>query len=197
MKLVTKLLTVAAFVAVFALPSFAQAQKIAVANTGRILQEIKEFKAFEGKIKTKVEDARRQQETLQTRAKELQGQRDQFKAGSPEYDRANSDLLKVVAEAQVLGQLAQQDIIRDQKRQVKAILEKIVNQVKTIAQSKQIALVVAQVTPPDLSDENWEKLNPDQATNLLLSRNILFASTEMDITNEVITALDASFSAGQ
>lgn len=197
MKLATKLMTVAALVAVFAIPTFAQAQKIATANTQRILSEIKEFKDFEGKIKTKVDEARRQQENLQNRAKELQAQRDQFKAGSPEYDRANSDLLKVAAEAQVLGQLAQQDIIRDQKRTVKAMIEKIVNQVKTIAQSKQIQLVLAQVTPPELSDENWEKLNPDQATNLMLSRNLLFVAPEMDITNDVITALDAAHAAGQ
>lgn len=197
MKLTARLMTVAAFVAVFTLPTYAQAQKIATANTQRILSEIKEFKDFEGKIKSKVEEARRFQETLQGRAKELQGQRDQFKAGSPEYDRANSDLLKVAAEAQVAGQLAQQDIIREQKRTVKAIIDKIVSQVKTIAQQKQIALVLAQVTPPELSDDNWEKLNPDQATNLMLSRNILFVSPELDITNDVITALDAAHASGQ
>ncbi len=197
MKLASKFIAMTALVAVFAIPSFAQAQKIAVANTQRILSETKEFKEFEGKIKAKVEDAQKQQSSLQGKAKDLQAQRDQFKAGSPEYDRANSDLLKVVAEAQVLGQLAQQDIIRDQKRTVKALLEKIVAQVKVIAQQKQVQLVVAQVTPPELSDDNWEKLNPDQATNLMLSRNILFVAPELDITNDVITALDAAHASGQ
>lgn len=197
MKLVTKLLTVAAFIAVFALPSFAQAQKIAVANTGRILQECKEFRALEGKIKTKVEQAQQQQKSLQTKGQDLQAQRDQFKVASPEWDRANSDLLNVAAEIQVRGQLAQQDIIREQKRSVKAILEKVTAQVKTIAQAKQISVVISQVAPPELSDENWEKLNPDQATGHLLSRNILFAAADVDITNDVITALDAAFSAGQ
>ena len=197
MKIITKLLTVSAFLAVFALPTYAQAQKIATANMQRILNEIKEVKELEARLKTKLEDARRQQESLQAQAKEKQGQRDQYKPDSPEYNRVNNELVKIVVEAQIAGQIAQQELVREQKRQLKAISEKIVAQVKVIAEAKQIAIVVAQVLPPEISDENWEKLTTEQASNLLSARNLLYVTPDMDLTTEVITSLDAAHAAGQ
>lgn len=197
MKLLSKLMFVAAFLAVFALPSFAQAQKIATANMQRILTEIKEFKDLETKLKTRFEEVKRQQETLQGRARELQGQRDQFKPGSPEYDRANADLIKLAVEGQVSGQVAQQELIREQKRQLRGLSEKIMNQAKTVAQAKQIAIVISQVVPPEVSDENWEKLTPEQAGQLLSQRNLLYVAPELDITNDIITALDAAYASGR
>ncbi len=192
MKLVTKILTVTAVLAAFSTATFAQAQKIAVANMGRILTEIKEFKELETRLKGKFEDAKASQEKLQGRARELQGQRDQFKPGSKEYDSANADLIKVAVELQVSGQVAQQELVREQKRQLKGLSDKIVAQVKTIAETKQIALVISQVVPPEISDENWEKLTPEQASQLLSQRNLLYVAPDMDITTEVITALDAA-----
>jgi Skp family chaperone for outer membrane proteins len=199
MKLVSKLIALTAFLAVFAVPSFAQAQKFAVANMGRIMTEIKEFKDLEGKLKGRFDEAKRQQESLQARARELQGQRDQFKVGSPEYERANNDLIKLAVEAQVAGQIAQQELIREQKRHLRALSEKIVTQVQTIAQSKQLALVISQVVPAELAltAENWEKLTPEQASQVLSQRNLLFVSPDLDITNEIITALDASYASGK
>lgn len=197
MKLVSKILTVTAIMAAFSSATFAQAQKVAVANMGRILTEIKEFKELETKLKSKFEDAKAAQEKQQARARELQGQRDQFKPGSPEYERANNDLIKVAVELQVSGQVAQQELVREQKRQLKGLSDKIVAQVKSVAEAKQISLVISQVVPPEISDENWEKLTPEQAGNLLSQRNLLYVAPEMDITNEVITTLDAAHAAGR
>jgi Skp family chaperone for outer membrane proteins len=197
MKLASKLMTIVAFVAIFSLPSFAHAQKIATANMQRILTEIKEFKELETKLRGRFEEAKRQQETLQGRARELQGQRDQFKPGSPEYDRANNDLIKLAVEAQVAGQVVQQELVREQKRQLRGLSDKIVAQVKVVAESKQITLVISQVLPQEISDENWEKLTPEQASQLLSQRNLLYVAPDMDITNEVITSLDAAHASGK
>lgn len=194
MKLVAKILTVTAVVAAFSTATFAQAQKIAVANMGRILTEIKEFKEFDAKFKTKLDEARRAQESLQNKGKDLQAQRDQFKVGSPEWDRANSELVKVAVEIQVTGQFAQQDLIREQKRQLRALSDKVVAQIKTVAESKQISLVISQVVPAEqaLTDENWEKLTFEQASQVIGNRNLLYVAPDLDITTEVIAAIDAA-----
>lgn len=197
MKLITKLLAVSVVALAFASPTFAQSQKIATANMQRILNELKEVKELETRLKTKFEEAKRQQESQQNRLKELQAQRDMFKPSSEEYDRAQKELIKVAVEAQVAGQIAQQELVREQKKQLKLISDKIISQVKVIAEQKQISLVIAQVIPPEVSDENWEKLTPEQASQLLSSRNLLYVAPDTDLTTEVITALDAAHASGQ
>ena len=61
-----------------------------------------------------------------------------------------------------------------------------------VAAEKHIDLVIAEIKPE--IPENLDQINPDQLRALMTSRNILFVASQLDITNDVIAAMDAKYS---
>jgi hypothetical protein len=50
---------------------------------------------------------------------------------------------------------------------------------------------------PQLAPGQQNSMTPDQYLQVLLQRNVLYAGGEIDITNDVIAALDAQYKAGK
>jgi Skp family chaperone for outer membrane proteins len=196
MTFTTKLTALAALVAALALPSLANAQKIGAANVQQIFSDIKETKELETKLKAKGEELNRSGGELQTKVNALKAQRDLFAAGSTEYARANTELGRTVVQATAETQYAQQELIREQKRQTKMIYDKIVSAVAALASEKKYDIVLAQIVPPQPSEDQFDRLTAEQLINLLRQQNILYIAPGADITAEVIARMDAAYAGG-
>lgn len=113
------------------------------------------------------------------------------KQDSPQYD----DLAQQFEQKSVTYEnelkLKQIDIARSQSRQLKMIFEKIEAAVDDIAKQKGLDLVITEVKPE--FPKNVRDLTPDAISQLINSRNLLYVSDKIDITSEVITALDAKY----
>lgn len=186
-------------------PSFVHAQaaapavaaKIGSANLQRIFTEIKETKDLEQKFRARQQQGQTDATNKQTHIKDLQNQRDQFKAGSPEYDAANKALVQAAIEANVSTQVAQQELVRDQKLSTKGVVEKIVTVAKALATEKGYAMIVTQVVPPDPTPEQFDRLTPEQLNQLLSSRNVLYVDPSADVTAEIVARMDAAYASGK
>lgn len=196
MKLAPRYAALALLLAAFVLPSAAsaqQAQKIGSANVQKIFSDIKETKDLETKLKAKGDDLNRKTAELQQKVKALQDSRNQFKPGTDTYDRANQELKRAAQQGQFDLQVTQQDLVGEQKLQTKMIYDKIVAAVSELAKEKGYAVVLAQVIPPEPSDDQFDRLTSEQLINLLRQQNILFVDPSADLTAEVITRLDAKY----
>lgn len=175
----------------------AQGQKIVSANMQRIFTDAQEKKDVEGKFKAKAQDAQTAAQNGQNRLRDLQGKRDQFRSGSADYEKAHAELTRAAAEVQVAAAVSQQDLIREQKRSTRTMVDKIVAAVADLAKEKGYSIVLMQMVPPDLSEEQFDRMTPDQLNQLLSSRNVMYVAPDVDVTAEVVARLDAAYKSGK
>jgi Skp family chaperone for outer membrane proteins len=170
--------------------------KIAVANAGKIFSEIKEKKDWEQKM---VQDQKTLQDTAfqkQQKVKSLTEQRDNLRTDSPQYADKDKELQTAQIDLEVWAQIQQADQQRTNKTQTKALFDKIVNAVAEVATAKGIDMVIAD-QHPDVPDDFMQKATLEQVRALLGQRNVLYSSPTVDITQDVITSMDAKYAAGK
>jgi Skp family chaperone for outer membrane proteins len=170
--------------------------KIAVANAGKVFSEIKEKKDWEQKMQ---QDQKTLQDTAfqkQQKVKSLTEQRDNLRTDSPQYADKDKELQTAKIDLEVWAQIQQAEEQRTNKIQTKALFDKIVNAVAEVATAKGLDLVLAD-QHPELPDNFMDQANLEQVRALLGQRNVLYSSPQVDITQDVITSMDAKYSAGK
>ena len=170
--------------------------KIACANAGKIFSDIKEKKDWEQKM---LQDQKTLQDTAfqkQQKVKSLQEQRDNLRTDSPQYADKDKELQSAKIDLEVWAQIQQAESQRTNKMQTKALFDKIVNAVAAVATAKGIDLVIAD-QHPEVPDNFMEQATLEQVRALLGQRNVLYSSPQVDITQDVITQMDADYSAGK
>jgi Skp family chaperone for outer membrane proteins len=180
-----------------ALPSVAMAQaKVAIANTAKILNDIQETKDLNQKISNDLKTLDAERQTRQQKVTDAQAARDQLKPDVPQWADRNKEMLQLRIEFEIWAQMQQMNLQTQQKQQMRTLFNKITQSVSEIATQKGIDLVLAEqkVEIP----ENLEQINVDQLKAVIGQRNVLFVnSSAVDITNDVITAMDAKYKAGK
>jgi Skp family chaperone for outer membrane proteins len=75
------------------------------------------------------------------------------------------------------------------------LYNKITASITEVATQKGIDLVIAEqaIQLP----ENLDQLNVEQVKDLITRRNILYATSTIDLSNDVITAMDGKYKAGK
>jgi Skp family chaperone for outer membrane proteins len=170
--------------------------KIAVANAGKVFSEIKEKKDWEQKMQQDQKSLQDELFTRQQKVKSLTEQRDNLRTDSPQYADKDKELQGAKIELEVWAQEEQAEQLRINKIQTKNLFDKIVNAVAEVATQKGIDLVLAD-QKPEVPDNFMDQANLQQVRELLSSRNVLYSSPSVDITQDVIADLDAKYSAGK
>lgn len=180
-----------------ALPSVAMAQaKVAIANTAKILNDIQETKDLNQKISNDLKALDAERQLRQQKVTDAQAARDQLKPDVPQWADKNNEFLRLRIEFEIWAQMQQLNLQTQQKQQMKILFNKITQSVSEIATQKGIDLVLAEqkVEIP----ENLDQINVDQLKAVIGQRNVLFVnSSTVDITNDVITSMDAKYKAGK
>ena len=183
-----RLATAFAALLLTAVPALAQ-QKIAIANPIKILNELQETKDINQTMTDQQAVFKNNVGTREQELKDLQTQRDQLKPDAPQWAEKNNELVQKKAVAEAWAQETQRGMQRKFRDQAKRMQEKITATIAKIAAAKKIDLVLAD-QKPEVSDDQLEKMQPQQIMGVLFGRNILFAGDSLDITQEVITELD-------
>jgi Skp family chaperone for outer membrane proteins len=174
----------------------ASVAKVAIANPVKIFNDIQETKDLRTKMESdgKVLEDQRQQRALKLR--DLQQERDNLKSDSPAYAAKNQELLEKTIEFRSWFELTQLNIQRQQKMQIKALYDKITNTIAQVANQRGIELVLAEQRP-ELPEGDIDKVDINQLRAILGQRNVLFNSALVDISDAVVTAMDANYKAGK
>jgi Skp family chaperone for outer membrane proteins len=188
-----KLSLVVLSVLCFALP--ASAQKIATANAAKVFNEMQEKKDLTAKMENERKTIEAQDLEKKQHLKDLQAARDAIKSDAPGYEKVNQDLFQAAIEYQTWAQITQANVQRNQKLQMVNLFNKITAAIAEVATQKGIDLVIAEQRP-ELPD-NLDQFNVEQVRALINSRNILYSTATVDISNDVINAMDAKYKAGK
>lgn len=172
----------------------AQPTKVAIANPAKIFQQLQETNDLKAKMENTRKTLEQQEFERRQKIKDLEAQRNQLKPDAPAYQERQHELLQATMEFQVWGQMMQADVQREQKQQMKSLFDKITTAVTEVATQKGIDLVIAEQRP-DL--DNIDQLNVEQVRALINTRNVLFSAPQIDISNDVIAAMDAKYKAGK
>lgn len=184
------------FAAVLTLPVAAQTTtaRVAIANPAKIFNEIQETKDLQAKFNTDLSALDLQRKERELTLKDTRTARDALKPDSQQWAERNQELLRLAIEFEVWQRATQADLERQQKTQMKAIFDKITDAIAQVATTKGIDLVIAEVRP-DLP-ETLDQIQVNDLRARLVSRNVLFNTPGVDISAEVIAAMDAKYKTG-
>lgn len=165
--------------------------KVAIANPVEIFNQIQETKDLRTKLEADVAALEKQRIGKASELKDLTDRLKLLTSTSPEYAKQSRDLLEKSTSFEVWMRMAQADMARQQKNQIKALYDKIVQAIDTVAKGKQIDLVLAEQRPE--LPQDLEQVTPDQLRQLLGQRNVLYNSSVADITQDVIDVMNKQY----
>lgn len=168
--------------------------KIAVCDPLKVLMQIQEYKDSNDKFKA--EENSLQQE-LNNRKTKLQSMQDQLKLimpDSPQYTDQNQQFLQYNYETEAWFRVMTAELQRKDKARAKEMFDKVQAAVADLAKDRQIDLVISSFAP-DITDP--DKVDPQNYRFLLLQRSVLFSDPKLDITQDVIVAMDKAYNNGK
>jgi outer membrane protein len=175
--------------------AFAQeAARVGVVNPARIFQDMQETKDLKQKLENDRATLEKEVQSRQNKVKDLLAARDLLKPDSAQYAEADQKFMQEAIQFDTWSKITQAQLQGQQKQQMKVLFDKIVSTTQEVAQQRQIDLVVADQRP-DLP-ENLAQVNVEQLRAILNGRNIMYMSPKVDISGDVIAALDAKYRAG-
>jgi len=172
-----------------------QAPRVAIANTARILNELQETKDLNQKIQNDLTTLEAERKIREQKVKDLQAVRDALKSDSPQFAEKNKEWMNENFQYQIWIQMQKTFLESEQKRQMKQLFDKIEQTVAEVATQKGIDLVLAEQRTE--VPENLDAITVDQLKAVIGQRNVLHHSAAVDLTNDIITAMDAKYKSGR
>jgi len=170
------------------------APRIGTVNTAKVFQEMMETKDLRQKMDSDAKAIKDEGERRENALKELQKKRDLFNEGSTDYDKANKDLVEQAIATRAWQELTKAEVLRQQKMQMRNLFNKIEDATKDVATAKKLDLVfVDQKLELPNDAKTMEQITADQLRQLINQRTIIFNNGRLDITNEVLAAVDAKY----
>jgi Skp family chaperone for outer membrane proteins len=165
---------------------------IGVVNTTHVLRTMQETKKLDADFRAQNTGLAQQQRQKEQELQQLQEYREQnLKPGSQQYNDKSEEIDRKRAELEVWKQMSNLQLERAYKQSLKGIYDHIAAAAAQVADQQHLDLVIADQTPeigPDL-----EKANVNQLQAALAARAVLFANKKADITEDVLTVVEANF----
>jgi Skp family chaperone for outer membrane proteins len=188
--------------ALIALPSIASAQamsagptRIGVVNVGKVFNSMQETKDLQARFESERQGLQQLGAQHQQELTNLQQMlRNGPKPGSQQYEDQQEQLDEKRVQYDNDVKLKQLQSVRNQARQLRVIFDKIEVAVGDVARQRGLDLVITELKP-DLTEN--QDLTPEEISQRINQRNLMFVDPKIDITAEVVTTLDAKYKAGE
>jgi Skp family chaperone for outer membrane proteins len=167
--------------------------KVAVCDPLKVLGQILEGKDASAKWKAEGDSltaqAQQKKDTLTSEADALK----LIMPGSDEYESKVEKLTSDQADTQAWYQAAQMNLARKQRSEQKQLFSKILDSIKIVATTQGITVVINASHPefPEI-----EKMDANAFIETIMLHVCLFADEHLDITSDVVIALDKQYKAG-
>jgi Skp family chaperone for outer membrane proteins len=164
--------------------------RVAIANTARIFSEMQETKDLKAKLEGKRKDIETEENDRRAKINGMEASLKEINADNPQFNAAQGALDKEMADFDSWGKLVRLQAEREQKNTMVLLFNKIQAAVGKIATQDGIDIVLAD-QGPDLT--NTEGMTFDQLRSVINQKQVLFTSKKADISDEVLTLLDAEY----
>lgn len=170
--------------------------RIAVVNTTRIVRSMHEVQKFQEEFRLKNRDLAQQQQAKQQELIDMQNHRDtNIKPGTKQWQDETDQIDEKQAAFAVWKDKSRVQLERSYKQNLRAVYDHIGTATAQVAQRLQLDLVIADQTPefgPDI-----DKITVPQMEEVLQRRAVLYANKKADITEDVLTQVEADYAKGQ
>src|SRR5258706_8866309 len=169
--------------------------RIGVCNVSKVFDSLDEKKAIEMGMK---DNASKHQAEVARRRKaieDLSAQRDELRPDSPLYQQKTEELVTAATQLDVMVKLKEMELVKLEKQHTARLYDQIRTACKQTATAHNLDLIVAE-HPPESSRE-LTRLSADQLRSLLSTSEVLYANNQIDLTQEIILALNKQFAASQ
>ncbi len=167
------------------------ALKVGVCDPTKVMTQIQEYKDVMAKLK---QDGDTLNNQVQVRKGQLQTEQDEIKLLLPtsdEFEKKIEKLTEDSADTQAWMQAMQVNFSRKQRIADKGLFDKVLKGISDVAQAQGITLVV-NCAHPELPDS--DKMDASQFFQMMLLHVSLFNDPKLDITQQVIIAMDKTYS---
>ncbi len=168
--------------------------KIATVDTGRVFREMLETKDLKQKIESDNKVLGDEKTRRDADLKEAQKNRELYNEGTAEFDKANQAVIEKLISMEIWGKLVTADQQRQQKVQIRNLYNKINEATKEVAEQKKLDLVLVD-QKIELPKDSMEKMPIEQLQQIINQRSVMYNNLKLDITNEVLAAVDAKYKA--
>jgi len=160
--------------------SGATVDKMAVVDVQKVFNSLDQKTSVEADITQQTEKLQKQEQDKQTELKALQADLQVLAAGTPAYQETQEKLETKAMEFQVWKQFNQRKLEREKVLRLEDLYRKVVDAIGSVAEAKGIDLVLFKDNSIDLKGENQQQL-----AAMIQVRKVLYASPEMDITDQI------------
>lgn len=164
---------------------------VGVVNVTYVAHHMKEPQKLTQDLKAQSDQLAKEQQQRQQALSDLVKRRNDFKPGSAQYEKISNDIDDEQIKYQVWVATARAQLERQEKKNLKQIFDHIRQATAEVAQQMQLNLVVADQSPeigPDLS-----RVSPELLQQALSTSAVLYADKKADITEEVLTRVEADY----
>lgn len=190
---------VALFIAALILAPVAHAQsvvsKVAIANPVKIFGQLQKTLDLRKQMEGRTTALDQQRQAKANEIRDLQSKRDLLNKNAPDYQTLQKEIIEKTVNLQAWMQINKLEIERTQKEQILHIFDEITAAIGKVAEQKGIEIVVAEMKPEIPVD--LEPVTVEQLRILLGQRNVLYSKAIADISEAVITQMDADYKAGR
>jgi Skp family chaperone for outer membrane proteins len=167
--------------------------RIGTCNVAKVFEGLDERKDIDARIKANVQAHNAEVSRRRKSLEEIQSQRDELKPDSPLYQQKTEELVQAATQLEVMMKLKEMELIKLEKQHTARLYEQVRAACKSAAAAHKLDLIVAE-RPPESSRE-IARLSPDQLKLLLSTSEVLYASNQHDLTQEIILTLNKQFAA--
>jgi len=166
--------------------------KLGVVRIGYIYRNMQESAQAFTNLKARVGQMQQEQAARQKALEDLDNQLKQLKPGSPQWLSMRGQLDDKKLDLDSWGKKMQIELDREKKAALMDQYRHVNEAVQSVAEQMHIDLVISDYTP-DIVGPDFDGIAQERLEQLILTRAVLFAGKKADITQEVLTVLDATF----
>jgi Skp family chaperone for outer membrane proteins len=167
--------------------------RVAVCSPRKVMNTIQEAKDLQQQNEATGKNLVAERTQRESKLKDMQQALQLLKSDSPGYADKVKELETATVEYEVWVKVKQFENDRTVKTQTKQLWEKVTATVAEVAMQKgyDIVLADARVDIPD----DLTQLTDQQLNQVIQTRNVLFVAAQVDVTQDVIAAMDAKYKA--
>ena len=166
--------------------------KIAIVRVGYIYRNMQESAQSFQTLRGRVGQMQQEEAARRKAIDDLNNQLTQLKPGSPQWITMRNQLDDKKFELDSWGKKMQLELDRDKKAALMEQYRHVNEAVQTVATQMNLDLVISDYTP-EIVGPDFDAIPQQQLEQIVLTRAVLFAGKKADITQEVLTVLDANF----
>lgn len=165
----------------------AKASAIGVVNLQTLISKSQRNIAYQEQVDKKLAGYQKEREEKERKINLMRADLDVI-ADAEARAKKEREVIQAISEYQAWNQIQQQFMQRDRTRSLIEIYDEIDKTVKQVAQREGYDMVFKDATTPD-----FERLNAEQLVNVISSRQIIYRSKSVDLTEAVLAQMNLNY----